>query len=56
VFLIILGLSLTALSPAAAWFFIFLAGHFCPYEAKMTCKGSKTLGERRPKFGFGFHP
>ena len=44
----LLGLSLTALSPAAAWYFVFIVCHFLPLRGqKMTHKGLILTDKRQ---------
>jgi len=46
-----LGLSLTALLPAAAWYFVFIVGHFLPPQGqKMTHKGLNPTDKRKSYF------
>jgi hypothetical protein len=43
-----LGLSLTALLPAAAWYFVFIECHFLPPQGqKMTLKGLNLTDKRK---------
>src|SRR5436305_14463291 len=44
---VFLGLSLTALLPAAAWYFVFNVYLFCPYGAKKIHKRLNLLGDQR---------
>jgi hypothetical protein len=44
----LLGLSLTALLPAAAWYFVFIVCHFLPLRGqKMTHKRLNLIDKRK---------